>query len=66
MDSTRKIIEMRNSVRDMGIKLTLISMDLKGIKASGEFDEMPMGYYEELHAELNKAREALSNLYSNF
>lgn len=65
MDNTvRKIIEMRKSVVDMGLKLTEISLKLKEIDQSGEFNEMPQGYYEGLKSELNKAREALANFYS--
>lgn len=64
-NATRTIIEIRKSIADMGLKLSTISHQMRELNRSGEFDEMPQGYYEELKAELNKAREALNNLYSN-
>lgn len=64
-NTTRTIVEIRKSVADMGLKLSTISHQLREINQSGEFDEMPQGYYEELKAELNKAREALNNFYRN-
>lgn len=64
-NATRTIIEIRKSIADMGLKLSTISHQLRELYQSGEFDEMPQGYYEELKDELNKAREALSKLYSD-
>lgn len=64
-NATRTIIEMRKSVADMGLKLSTISYQLRELNEAGEFGEMPQGYYEELKAELNKAREALNNFYSD-
>lgn len=64
-NATKTVIEIRKSVADMGLKLSTISHQLRELKQSGEFDEMPYGYYEELKAELNKARDALNSFYSN-